>query len=95
MLPRSVTGVIAPISVKGVTVTGWPCSAIAIRPSAMASSNRRGELIDMIVVTPGEARISSTLMPRAIAIMLMPSIALARPIAVQWKERSLSVRLAW
>ncbi len=48
----------------------------------------------MIVMTPGDWLISSTLMPRAIAIMLMPSTARPRPMAVQWKQRSLSVRFA-
>jgi hypothetical protein len=90
----SVTGVIAPISVKGVMVTGCPCSAMAISPSAIASSKSRGEFTEMIVITPGDRRISSTLMPRAIAIMLMPSTARPRPMAVQWKQRSLSVMFA-
>ena len=35
-------------------------------------------------MTPGERLISSTVMPRLIAIMLMPSIARPLPIAVQW-----------
>ena len=36
--PASVTGLIAPISVNGVTATDWPCSAMVIRPSDIASS---------------------------------------------------------
>ena len=31
-----VTGVMAPIKVKGVTATAWPCSDIAINPSLIA-----------------------------------------------------------
>ena len=41
----------------------------------MASSKRRGLLTEMIVMTPGLAAISSSVMPRAIAIMRMPSSA--------------------
>ena len=89
-----VTGVIAPISVKGVTATACPCSDIAMSPSAMASSKRRGLLTEMMVVTPGSARISSSDMPRAIAIIRMPSDARPAPIAVQWKLKSEQLRLA-
>ncbi len=79
----SVTGAIAPISVNGVITTGWPCSAIATRPSAIASSNRRGLLTEMIVITPGLSRHVLERDPRAIAIMSMPSRARPAPIAVQ------------
>ena len=79
--PASVTGLIAPISVNGVTATDWPCSAMVISPSAIMSSKRRGELTEMIVVTPGSSRIWSSVSPRAIAIISMPSSALPRPIA--------------
>ena len=89
-----VTGVIAPIRVNGVTHTAWPHSAIATSPSVIASSNRRGELTEMMVSTPGLAIISSRLMPRAIAIMAMPSKARSAPIAVQWNTLSLLTMLA-
>ena len=79
--PASVTGLIAPISVNGVTATDWPCSAMVISPSAIMSSKRRGELTEMMVVTPGSSRIWSSVRPRAIAIISMPSSALPRPIA--------------
>ena len=46
------TGVIAPISVKGVMDTGCPCALIAISPSVMASSSRRGELTEITVLQP-------------------------------------------
>ena len=41
--PASVTGDMAPASVKGVTITHWPCSAKVISPSAigMSSCKRR------------------------------------------------------
>jgi len=78
------TGVIAPISVKGVITTGCPCVAMAIRPSAIASSKRRGLFTEMIVITPGLSAISSSVIPREIAIMRMPSMARPAPIAVQW-----------
>src|SRR5215471_11838576 len=35
-----VTGVMAPIRVKGVTATAWPCSDMAMRPSLIAWSKR-------------------------------------------------------
>jgi hypothetical protein len=52
-----VTGVMAPMSVKGVTTTACPASDIAIRPSAISPSKRRGELTEMIVITPGSSSI--------------------------------------
>ena len=90
----SVTGAMAPISVNGVTDTGWPCSAIVIRPLAISESKRRGELTLMMVVTPGDLAISSRVQPRLMAIILMPSRARPRPIEVQWYDRSDSTRLA-
>ncbi len=79
----SVTGAIAPISVNGVITTGWPCSAIATRPSAIASSNRRGLLTEMMVMTPGLSAMAASEIPRAIAIISMPSRARPAPMAVQ------------
>lgn len=73
----------APISVKGVITVAWPCSAMAIRPSDMASSNRRGLLTEMMVRTDGSAFICSIVSPRVIAIMRMPSMARPAPIAEQ------------
>ena len=67
---------------------------MVIRPSAIMSSKRRGELTEMMVVTPGSSRIWSSVRPRAIAIIAMPSSALPRPIAETWKLLSVSVRLA-
>ena len=84
----------APISVKGVTDTGWPCSAMVIRPLAISTSKRRGELTLMMVVTPGESAIASRLSPRLMAIIRIPSSARPRPIEVQWYDRSDSTRLA-
>ena len=55
---------------------------------AIASSRRRGLLTEMIVMTPGSAAICSIGMPRAIAIISIPSRARAAPMAVQWYTRS-------
>ena len=84
----------APISVKGVTDTGWPCSAMVISPLAISTSKRRGEFTLMMVVTPGEAAIASRLSPRLMAIIRIPSSARPRPIEVQWYDRSDRTRLA-
>ena len=82
------TGAIAPISVNGVITTGWPWLAIIIRPSAIASSKRRGLFTEMMVSTPGLSAICSGVRPRVIAIISMPSRARPAPMAVQWKLRS-------
>ncbi len=79
----SETGAMAPISVNGVMTTAWPCSAIAISPSVMASSKRRGLFTEMMVMTPGLSAICRGSRPRAIAIIRMPSSARPAPIAVQ------------
>ncbi len=76
------TGAIAPIRVKGVTTTAWLNSAIAIKPSLIAASKRRGELTEITVRTPGSSASCARVRPRAIAIMSMPSSARSRPIAV-------------
>jgi hypothetical protein len=47
------TGAMAPIKVKGVTTAAWPHSLIAISPSLIASSKRRGEFTEMMVRTEG------------------------------------------
>jgi hypothetical protein len=78
-----VTGVMAPIKVKGVTATAWPCSDMAMSPSLIAWSKRRGEFTEMMVVTEGSSRISSRVLPREIATMSIPSSARSRPMAVQ------------
>ena len=90
----SVTGVIAPISVNGVITAGWPCSAIVISPSVIASSNRRGELTEMIVSTHGSSMTCSRVRPREIAIISIPSSVRSRPIARQWNVRSVYVTFA-
>ena len=71
------------MSVKGVMTTAWPCSAIAISPSHMASSKRRGLFTEIMVMTPGLAAIALRSRPREIAIIRMPSSARPAPIAVQ------------
>src|SRR4051812_18016016 len=61
----SVTGVMAPASVNGVATTAWPASAIAISPSLIGPSRRRGELVLMIVIRDGSAASRSRVTPRA------------------------------
>jgi hypothetical protein len=90
----SVTGVIAPINVKGVTTTGCPCAAMVISPSLIASSKRRGELTEMIVSTHGSSTTSSSVSPREIAVISIASNVRWRPMARQWKTRSVNVRFA-
>ena len=88
------TGVIAPMSVNGVTTAGCPCSAIVIRPSVISASKRRGELTEMIVSTDGcvddllqveaaRERRHRDPVERALA-----------PDRREWKTRSVYVRLA-
>ncbi len=54
----------------------------------MASSKRRGLFTEMMVMTPGLCAICSSVMPRAIAIIRMPSSARPAPMAEQWNTRS-------
>ncbi len=82
------TGVIAPIRVNGVITQGCPCSAIAISPSDIASSKRRGELTEMIVNRQGSSITCSRVRPRESAVISIASITRSRPIARQWNARS-------
>ena len=73
----------APMSVNGVTTTGWPQAAIVISPSDIASSKRFGEFTEITVNTAGESTSASRSIPRAMAAISMPSRARSAPIAVQ------------
>ncbi len=86
--PASVIGHIAPASVNGVTITGWPYSAISIRPSAIGPSTRSGELVLTTVLTLGSDFSCSRSTPRAIAAMRMPSPT--RPPPRQYSENARS-----
>ena len=77
--PASVTGLIAPASVNGVMTLTWPCSAIAISPSAIGSSSCSGELVLMMPVNTG---ISSASLSRVVPseIATISSASMARPV---------------
>ena len=62
--PASETGVIAPARVNGVATTGWPWSAISIRPSDIGPSRRNGEFELMMVITLGARASASRSIPR-------------------------------
>ena len=53
--PASVTGDMAPASVKGVMTLTWPCSASVISPSAIGTSSCSGELVLMMPVNTGRS----------------------------------------
>ena len=85
-----VTGVMAPSSVNGVTMTAWPSSASASAPSDIASSSLRGEFTLILPMSPGRVRISFKLMPRAKASIWAASFTRPAPIGIA--EKILSVR---
>ena len=51
--PASVTGLMAPASVKGVITFTWPCSAMVMRPSPIGMSSCSGELVLMMPSSAG------------------------------------------
>ncbi len=76
-----------------MTVIDWPCSAIAISPSAMGTSSCNGELVLTMQVNAGRSARPSTVVPTAIAIISTASTAWSRPM-VQGTQ-VLSSRVHW
>ena len=64
--PASVTGAIAPASVNGVTITGWPRRAKRIAPSSIGQSCLSGLDELMLVKSLGSAKNVSASRPLAI-----------------------------
>ncbi len=91
--PASVTGLIAPASVKGVMTFTCPCSASAISPSAMGMSSCRGELVLMMPRSAGRSIRPSGVVCKAIAAISSPSIVRAWPSV--WVCQFLSSRVIW
>ena len=69
----------APARVKGVTITGWLCSAMAIMPSSIGVSKRSGELAFTTVTILGSDLSSSRDFPLAIEMMERASSILSAP----------------
>jgi len=88
-----VTGVIAPISVKGVITEAWPISAMAMAADAISRSNLRGELMLMLVIALGSEASWSIVRPRAIAVRWAASRTRPAPIDIDRKTLSVNVRL--
>ena len=77
--PATVAGAMAPARVKGVTMTGWPCSAMAIMPSSIGVSKRSGEFALTTVTMLGSDFSFSRDLPLAIEMMDRPSSILSGP----------------
>ena len=75
-----VTGVMAPIRVKGVTMGAWPPRTISVRPPIISTSTRRGEFTLITVMMAGSPSSCSGARPRAMAAMAMVSTMRWRPM---------------
>ena len=72
-VPASVIGLMAPASVNGVTMVGWPRLASRIMPSIIGQSCLRGEVELMLVYMRGVASNSAWLRPPTIRTISMTS----------------------
>ena len=74
--PATLAGAMAPASVKGVTMTGWLCSAMVIMPSSIGVSNLNGEFALTTVTMLGCS--FSSWRDRFLAIQMMESASSIR-----------------
>ena len=77
--PAIVTGAMAPDSVKGVTIVGWPRRARRIAPSSIGQSCFSGEDELMLVYMCGEASNSSCVRPAAMRTISIASSTRSLP----------------
>ncbi len=77
--PAIVTGAMAPDSVKGVTITGWPRRASRMAPSSIGQSCFSGEEELMLVYMRGAAANSSCVRPPAMRTISIASSTRSGP----------------
>ena len=77
--PAMVTGAMAPASVKGVTMTGWPRRAKRMAPSSMGESCFRGDEELMLVKRRGWLSNSAWGRPEAMRAISITSSTRSAP----------------